>query len=305
MRILITGGSGFVGRYMTDECMQAGHDVIVLSMDGASMETPAGRNVPTIGLDIRDAETLQSVVHKAKPDAICHLAGMAHVVNSGKNPVLLNDVTLRGLLSLCQSALTLNRPIPVLIASSAFVYGDEFNGPVKVSESTRIQPTTPYGFVKFASECLLQSFTGTSITGYIARPFNHIGPGQDSSFVCSAFAKRIKEATGDYFETGNLAARRDFSDVRDIVRAYRLILEKRPKSNVFVLGRGQTVKIGDIVETMISISGKRLQTRVNPDFLRSNDNADIAADTTLAQKELGWSCEIPLKQTLSDIMNSK
>jgi GDP-4-dehydro-6-deoxy-D-mannose reductase len=302
MKVLITGGSGFVGRYMADECLDHGHEVVLLSLDGLETATHKGRIVPTVGCDIRNVESVKKIISLSQPDAICHLAGLAHVVNSGKDPGLLNDITLNGLLAVCYGALQLQSPTPVLLASSAFVYGDQFQGPTKVNEKTPLNPTTAYGHVKLAAEHLLRSFDGTSICGYIARPFNHIGRGQDTSFVCSAFAKRIKEAKDGFFETGNLDAKRDFSDVRDIVAAYRLILERRPKPNVFVLGRGSTVTIKEIVRIMIEESGKSLTTKVNPQLLRTNDEADISADIDLAKKELGWSCQHTLTETLKEIM---
>jgi GDP-4-dehydro-6-deoxy-D-mannose reductase len=140
---------------------------------------------------------------------------------------------------------------------------------------------------------------------YIARPFNHIGPGQHDSFVCPALAKRIKLAkNGDSIDVGNIHAKRDFSDVRDIARAYRLILEIQPSERIFVLGSSKTHSVLEVIQIFTKISGKSISTRISPDLLRPNDNATICADTALAQKILGWQCKIEFESTLNDIFQA-
>ena len=137
---------------------------------------------------------------------------------------------------------------------------------------------------------------------FVARPFNHIGPHQDTSFVVSGFAARIRDAQNNgTIETGDLTSIRDFTDVRDIVRGYRLILERAPSQRIFVFGSGQPVPIQDILDNLIAISGKDITTKVNPLLLRPRESAHYIASTTLAAKVLGWKPAIKLLDSLNDI----
>ena len=284
-RVLVTGASGFVGRYVAADLMQAGHEVLDFG-----------------ACDVTDTNAVNSIVGILQPDAIIHLAGLAHTVHATKDLSVLSAVSVVGTHNICSAVLKAGlRDVPVVLASSAFVYGSR-SGEQRLSEVTPVAPDTAYGHSKLAAEGVVRLFRGDAIVPYVMRPFNHIGPGQSPDFVCAAFAKRVAEAPdGGVIETGNLAAKRDFSDVRDVARAYRLVVGRRPDQSTFVLGRGQTVTIQSILDALIRISGKKIKTSVNQDLLRAQDDSDICADTAKANEFLGWSAEVPLEETLHSI----
>lgn len=302
MRVLITGACGFVGQQLARELLVHGHELILATHLRTSM-TVAGQVLPATPCDIRDYDGLLDLIGKTKPDAVAHLAGLAQVVDAAKDRTLLSSINTLGVHNICSAiAATSTHQVSVLFASSAFVYGNAYKGKVTINEGSPVQPHTPYGHSKVAAEHIGQCFEGDSLAFYIARPFNHIGPGQATNFVCPGFAQRILDTpAGGTFEVGNLASRRDFCDVRDIVRAYRLILERRPPARIFVLGSGLSVPIQEVLDQLLQISGKHLVSRVNPTLYRPSDPCDMVAGSSLAEAQLGWTCELPLQRSLADV----
>lgn len=285
MKVLVTGSRGFVGNALEHELRLAGHELVDFG-----------------DCDVRDALAVGEIIGASRPEAIIHLAGLAQTVHASRDLSLLSAVSIVGTHNVC-AAVTLAglHRVPVLLASTSFVYG---SSPVDrfVTEATPSNPDTPYGHAKLAAESVLRLFRGDAVRPYIARSFNHIGPGQSPGFVCSAFARRVFDAPdGGVIEVGNLDAMRDFSDVRDIVRAYRLIIEMQPEEGTFVLGSGRAVRIADVLSELIKISGKEIRTIINPDLLRTNDFGTTVADAGLANRVLGWSAKISLDQTLRGI----
>ena len=302
MRVLITGACGFVGQQLARELLVHGHELVLATHERTSMKV-AGETLPATPCDVRDHAGIQALVGTAKADAVAHLAGLAQVIDAAKDRTRLSSINTVGVHNLCAAiAAVATRPTAGLFASSAFVYGNAYQGRVEINEDSPVQPHTPYGHSKLAAEHVGQCFEGEAISFYVARPFNHIGPGQTTSFVCPGFAQRILNTpAGGSIDVGNLASRRDFCDVRDIVRAYRLILEKKPPSRLFVLGSGQSVAIQEILDHLLQISGKQVGSHVNPGLYRPSDPCDMIADSRLAHKQLGWSCEIPLRRSLADV----
>lgn len=300
MKILVTGGSGFVGRHLLRDLTGAGHTVLSVS----DLPHPPAPGVTNALCDITDAEALKRICAEYRPDGVVHLAGMSHVVSAEKDPERLVRVNVGGTENVAAAVQVLaDKPVPVILASSIFVYGTQLKGDVRIDESMAVAPDTAYGRSKLAAEEALRSYARPDgLRAYAVRPFNHIGPGQAPAFVCAAFADRIaKTPDGGTIEVGNLKARRDFSDVRDIVRAYRLILEKQPRSDIFVLGSGTVRPIQDVLDALIKSSGKAIRTTVNPELLRSQDEGSICANTARAMQELGWRCEIPFETTIRDV----
>ena len=306
MKVLVTGAGGFVGRHLSNELIKAGHEVFLTGLIAESL--------PGLGevfsLDITNREQCAKIIEDFRPDATAHLAGLAHTHQNDKNLDLLFDVNVLGAVNVAREMANYAAKAggikkSLLFVSTSFVYGgDQIAGVLKCSESTPTSPRTNYGLSKQAAEHAVRFFAHDNFDVYVARPFNHIGPGQDPSFVVPGFAKRIHEAsTGGIIETGNLSAIRDFTDVRDIVRGYRQILERRPKEKLFVFGSGQQIAIKDMLDTLMRISGKNVTSTINQELLRPDEPASYIAAPHLAQKTLGWQSEITWKQSLMDVWN--
>lgn len=182
------------------------------------------------------------------------------------------------------------------------VYGQTAAKMTRLNEKSKTRPVSPYGKSKLAAERVVTSFTSPLFHTTIVRPFNHTGPGQSPELVCPAFAWRIVKAKpGSKIPVGDLRGRRDFTDVRDVVRAYRLIVEKQPKDPLFVIGSGRAVPISFILKTLLKISKKSVRAVTDPNLLQRADLRILIADPKLIRKRLGWKAQIPLQTTLRDI----
>lgn len=300
MKVLITGASGFVAKHLIGELEKKLFDLVLTAHDAKSISI-GGRNYEVKPCDVRDADAVGSLIESTAPDAVVHLAAVSHVVHAESSRKLLSEINNVGTHNLCAAVSQLKKKVTFLFASSAMVYGQS-DLETALSEASPLHPNSPYGMSKLAGEYIVRTFTSDLFKPYIVRPFNHIGPGQTTDFVCPALAKRIADVPNNgQIEVGNLKSKRDFSDVRDIVRAYALILEKQPQEDLFVLGRGQAVSIDSILKSYVDMSKKHIIPVVNETLLRKADPAVITADPALAKRVLGWQCMIPLEETLKDI----
>ncbi len=301
MKILITGASGFVASHLIVELKKHDHELALTCMT----EPRDTFGFKFYSSDITDEKSVVDLVARVRPDAVIHLAGISHVVSAAQHQIALVNVNVVGTHHLCAAMSRLDKKVRFLFASTSLVYGDSKNGDVTVTEHSPVAPVNAYGFSKLAAESIVNLYRSDQFKPYIVRPFNHIGPGQHPSFVCPSLAKRIIDAPdGGEIVVGNLSAYRDFSDVRDVVRAYRLILEQEPTESLFVIGSGVAVQIQSVLDRFIKISGKKIRTKVSADLLRANDPQKVVADTQLMRERLKWSCNIPLDQTLNEIYQS-
>lgn len=303
MRVLVSGASGFVASYLVPELKRAGHEVLLTAPHHDVIDI-AGTKYPCLPCDLRQSSAVHEMIKKCGPDAIVHLGAISHVAKAEQNRDLLSEVNIVGTHNLCAAA---SRALPetiFLYASTSLVYGSQATGG-PCSEKTPPAPEGAYAHSKLAAESVVHTFESAAFKAYCVRPFNHIGPGQSSDFVCTAFARRVYDAAASSsIPVGNLGALRDFSDVRDVVRAYRLILEKKPSSSLFVLGSGQLVSIRSVLDYFVKISEKRIEVVVDPSLLRPFDQKASYADASLAAKELGWQPRVDLETTLRDIYTS-
>ena len=298
MRVLITGATGFVAPYIARELAEKGFDVYLTAPDQCQLVL-GGKTVEAYQCDLTDLSRTTAMVEDIKPEIIVHQASLSHVGQAWENRVELVKVNVNGTSHICQAAARSGRPVTFLYGSSALVYGSSEQ---RLDEACLPHPVTPFGASKLAAEYVVESFHSDTFQPYIVRPFNVVGPDQSRAFVCPAFAHRILQtSTGGRIEVGNLEAKRDFADVRDLARAYRLVLEKRPPERLFVLGSGEPVVIRDILERLSELSGKEIQPSVNPDLLRPTDPQHLIANPELAAKALGWKPEISFDQSLQDV----
>ncbi len=305
MRILITGASGFVGPHLARELLNNGHEVLLTAPVKFDLRHSNQIHAAHI-CDLLDQKSLRTLVEKTRPEAVIHLAGLSHVHEGTKNREKMVELNVLATAKLCASLSQLNAKIAFLIVSSALMYPPSVNAETVVNEQTATKPDLPYGYSKLAAEYVAHSFASDNFRVYVARPFNHIGPGQSRDFVCPGLAHRIATtADGGTIPVGNMNAKRDFTDVRDMARAYRLIIEKQPTENLFVLGSGQATSIQTIFDTFIRISGKKITTKLDPDLLRSIDPPCFRSDYSLAKRSLDWEPQIPLEASLRDIYDTE
>jgi nucleoside-diphosphate-sugar epimerase len=306
MKILVTGATGFAGRHLISELTHHGHDVFGTIMPGDPKPADS-KQVRYVPLDITNLGQCRDVAKSCMPDACIHLAGLAHTADTEKTPEKLIEVNVNGTANVAKAMSDISsasQPKRLLVVSSSFVYGHTQGDPATLSchESSAPSPRGLYGKSKLSAEAAAREFEAKNLSIYVARPFNHIGPGQHASFVIPGFARRILEAAnGGSVDVGNLESLRDFSDVRDVVRGYRLIMEIGPSERTFVFGSGRAVKIRDIFDMLCKIAGKQITPHIRQDWMRANDAGALIADFDLAKRVIGWQPLISLETSLTDI----
>jgi GDP-4-dehydro-6-deoxy-D-mannose reductase len=288
VRAFLTGASGFVGHWLTAHLEAAGDEVSALAE----------------ATDILDREAVRAEVEAAEPEAIYHLAALTHVGRSWEDPEETMRVNVLGTLELLEAARAAPRPPRVLLVSSAEVYGAGEGR--ELDEEAPLRPISPYAASKVSAEYLgLQAYLGRGLEVLRARPFNHVGPGQGEAFVVAGLARRVVEAElagGGDVAVGNLAAARDFTDVRDVVRAYRqLILAGQPGA-VYNVCSGTPRTISSLLEGLIERSLAPIRPVVDEALFRPVDIPVLAGSAKRLEALTGWRPEIDLEQTLSDVL---
>lgn len=293
MRAFVTGGHGFVGRFLCAHLAEHGDEVVAPHADD---------------VDVTDAESVRKALEAAAPHAVYHLAGVASVAESWRDPTGVFAVNAGGTVAVLDAARSLPQPPRVLVVSSAEVYGRVPADALPIVEEQAFAPVTPYAAAKAAAElAAVQAFLGWDLPVVRARPFNHIGPGQSPDFAVSAFASRIVEAvrSGDtVLRVGNLSARRDLTDVRDVVRAYRLLVLHGVPGEAYNVCRGEDVAMEDVVHRLLAVAGADLRVEVDPALLRPVDLPILRGDARKLQAATGWTPEIPIERTLADVVDA-
>ena len=288
MRAFVTGGTGFVGGWLQSHLAQAGDEVVAVGEE----------------TDIANGEAVRDAIVAAKPDAIYHLAARAHVGDSWGDPVATVEVNTIGTLHVLEAARTLPTLPKVLLVSSAEVYGVVGPDDLPVVEDRLLRPVTPYAASKAAAEDFgVQAWLGHGVPVIRARAFNHAGPGQAPTFLISALCRRVVEAEragATEIAVGNLDPERDFTDARDVVRAYRLLVEHGVPGEAYNVCSGRSVAVRDVVERIVAISGTGLRLREDPDLLRPVEVPVLRGSNERLRNATGWSPSISLDETLRD-----
>ncbi|MGI8687535.1 MAG: GDP-mannose 4,6-dehydratase [Thermomicrobiales bacterium] len=301
-RVLMTGATGFVGTYLVAHLTEAYPDwqVTGTTRHAASADS---RFVPC---DLRDATAVASLVEQVKPEMVVHLAGQSNVPASLQDPETTLTNNILGTLHLLDACRVHVPHARLLVVSSSEVYGPTPPEAQPLHEDRPLRPVNPYAVSKAAQEMLaLQYAHSYNLDVVVARPFNHIGPGQTDRFVVSAFARQIAEVErGErrVISVGNLDAARDFTDVRDVVRAYGLLLERGERGGVYNIGRGTAAPIGDLLDMLCRLAHSAISIARDPARLRPSDAPVMMADTTRLRLATGWQPEIPLEQSLDEIL---
>lgn len=292
MKALVTGASGFVGRHLVTHLTASG-DIVHTS----------DRDID--GIDITDADQVLALFEEVRPDVVYHLAGWADVGGSWKAPVEAFRANAEGTLNVL-SAATDTGVERVLAVSSADVYGIVTPNELPLTEDSPLRPASPYAASKVAADYLgLQAWLGRHLPVLRVRAFNHLGPGQTDKFVAPALASRVARAErdgGEVLTVGDLSARRDFTDVRDVVRAYRLLVEHGEPGEVYNVCSGVDLAVADLAEQLVSQSRVPLRLEVDESLLRPVELPVLRGSHDRLTAATGWEPEIPIGQTLTDLL---
>jgi GDP-4-dehydro-6-deoxy-D-mannose reductase len=278
-KIIVTGSDGFVGKHLIELLKKSKKDRI-FGLDKSQA-------------DITKYPQVKKYLAKIKPDQVYHLAGFAS--GAGKDKDLIFKVNVQGTINILKALKEINRPVKILLASTAYVYG---NTPKCALDNSKTDPKSFYDKSKISMEKEAKKYLKGNIQIVISRATNHIGPGQKLGFVVPDFCNQIISAKNQCL-VGNLSAKRDIFDVRDCVKAYKLIMAKGNSSEIYNIGTGKVISIKEILKKLIKISGKKLSYRIDPKLRRPSDIAQNCVNPAKIKK-LGWRPKISLGKSLKD-----
>jgi len=293
MLALITGAKGFVGSHLANHLIESGDEVVSSDLSDG-------------GPDLLDQQAFRDLLGSIRPDAVYHLAGQADVKASWENPVKTFRVNAEGTLNVleaCKGA-GVSR---VLCVSSAEVYGIVTEAELPIEESQKIAPANPYATSKAAAELICDQYNSASMEVIRVRSFNHFGPGQSENFVAAALAKRLLLANkGNKGEilVGNLKSRRDFTDVRDVVRAYRALILDGEAGEVYNVCSGSARMISELADALLAQINKMITLIPDPNLQRPSDIPVLMGDNSKLQKRTGWNPLIEFEQSIEDIIHA-
>lgn len=293
MRALITGASGFVGGHLFTHLAEAGDEVFVTDR-------------ATGGPDLCDPDGLRELLDEVRPEVIYHLAGQSDVGGSWDHPIETFRANAEGTYHLLLAAqhTGVERVVSV---TSADVYGPVPTERLPVTEADQLTPLSPYAASKAAAEMVCVQMHRAHGLGVVrARAFNHLGPGQSTRFVAPALAARIVEAERsgtDVLAVGSLSARRDFTDVRDVVAAYRLLATSGQPGEAYNICSGVDVSIAELAELLLAHARRPLRLETDPALVRPIDLPVVRGDASKLAAATGWAPSIPLDRTLADLLD--
>lgn len=305
-KALIIGAAGFVGsylsRYLYEEC---GMEVYVTKLPYQRIEE---QKVKEYDLNILEEDEIVSLLFEVRPDYIFHLAAQSSVGTAWKDPGLTIDINIKGSVNVMDAVRELYYKPRILLIGSGEEYGHIRPGEIPIDEETTIRPGNIYAATK-ACQNMLGSIYAQAYDMEImmVRAFNHIGPAQAPIFVVSDFCKQVAEIEKGMREpviyVGNLSSMRDFTDVRDVVRAYALLMECGKSGETYNVGSGNAVTIREVLDLIISLSDKNIEVKIDNNKIRPVDVPIIEADITKINELTGWKPEIPLRQTIKETLD--
>lgn len=290
MRALVTGSLGFAGTHLCAHLRENGDEVIGVDRDDA---------------DLTRSGAAERLLAAHRPEVVYHLAGAADVGASWRDPVGTWEANATATLYLLEAARSLDVR-RVLVVSSADVYGSVREDELPLDETSPLSPTSPYAASKLAAEQIArQAWLGHGLETVRVRAFNHIGPGQRPDFVAPAIATAIaqNEQSGETeIPIGDLSPRRDFTDVRDVVRAYRLLMERAEPGEVYCVCSGEAIAIQELADRLVGMAERPMQLRTDPERLRPVDIPVLRGSNVRLRDATGWEPTLTIDETLADLL---
>jgi GDP-4-dehydro-6-deoxy-D-mannose reductase len=311
--ILLTGSAGFVGQHLLAELGRRSSDARIVGVDHVHhTDAPDGANVSLVELDLRSRDDVLVVIRETQPDVILHLAAISHVPTSFADPELTWNVNAMGTLHVLEAIRRGSPETKLVFVSSSEVYGRSLVNAqgAPITEDAPLEPVNPYASSKAAGDLLVRQYAQQKMHTVCVRPFNHVGPGQSKDFALSRFASeiaRIEKGLADpVLHVGNLDVSRDFLDVRDVVRAYAMIIEQIdsiPAGTALNIASGVPRPLDVALQDLCALAECRIDIEVSPELFRPTEVKCTNGDSSRLKALLGWTPEIPWETTLQDILN--
>ena len=308
VRALVTGAGGFVGTHLIAHLLENTDWQLVCATHSQAREAGDSERVRWVRCDLLDKRQIVELVEGVVPGFVFHLAAQSNVQQSFKDPEGTFITNVVGQLNLLNVLSMVSPTARILVACSSEQYGLARPEDIPIDEETPFRPNNPYAVSKIAQDALaVQHFLSWGQQTIRVRAFNHIGPGQSEHFVASAFARQIARIEAGLQEpvlyVGNLEAERDFTDVRDMVRAYLLALTRGEPGGVYNIGSGKAHTIQSLLDAFLAASKVPVEVRQDPARMRPSDIPVLLCDASRFKQRTGWTPQIPLEQTLQDILD--
>ena len=314
MNVLVTGIDGFVGRHLTNALLEnTAHRIFgtVHKPTAPAYVVPLSPSVTPIDTNISDLRSVEKAIYDSRPIKLFHLAGQAFVPRSVEDPLTTFHTNINGTLNILEAVRKYTNDTgakcSVLIVCSGEVYGDVTEEMLPVDEEAPLRPSNPYAVSKACADMLGRQYRTTfGVDAIVARPFNHLGPGQSELFVGSAFAKQVIEIKlglrKPILLVGNLEPERDFTDARDVVQAYARLLEQPRTHPVYNICTGKSISVKKLLDLMIEQCGIRPEIIRDPSKIRKQEIPKIVGNSSRLKDETGWAPTIPITQTVRDLL---
>jgi GDP-4-dehydro-6-deoxy-D-mannose reductase len=280
--VLVTGAGGFVGTHLSE----------LLGDEFASLEA-----------DVTDSEAVAEAVKRAQPRAVVHLAALSWVAQSWREPARVWEVNVVGTVNVLEAVRRKQPRARVLLASTGEVYGRAVRLPTP--EDVPVAPVSPYAASKAAAEIACGQAREAELDVVVARAFQHEGPGRDERFAVGSWARQLAElelAGGGALRVGNLDVERDITDVRDVCRAYQMLLDPSVEGGTYNVASGRSVRLQEVVDLLVQLARRPVRVELDPERLRPVDIQELCGDASRLERATGWRPQIPLEQTLADAL---
>lgn len=310
-RSLVTGITGFVGCYLAQALAERGDHVVGVNRRPVwpAVWRQLASRVELRGCDLADGAGIEHILREVEPTHIYHLAGFAAVGASFRDPEAAWAGNLTATRRLCEGVIRWGGKPRILFVGSGLVYGPPAEPDRLFGEDSPLRPDTPYAASKAAADLACYQYSCSPGLDIIrARPFNHTGPHQSAEFAIPNFARQLiaieRGQAPAVLETGNLTPRRDLTDVRDVVAAYLLLMEKGRAGEAYNIGAGRTWSMQDVLDRMLALTGLRVELRQRADLIRPTEPANMPVDAGKLRRETGWAPRFSLEQTLTDTLQA-